>query len=119
MTVMEKPALSSNAAAAISYVTFFPAVAFLLLPSYKENQCLRFHAWQSILFCMFAFATNIVLGAIALLSTLVGTATLAYTMQLVFLFWVVLWIACVIRAMQGKRLKLPIIGGLAEKLSLK
>lgn len=117
MTVMEKPALSSNAAAAISYVTFFPAVVFLLLPSYKENQCLRVHAWQSILFSMSAFATNIVLGAAALLTSLPGTITLAYTMRTVFLFWVVLWIGCVVRAMQGKRLKLPIIGGLAEKLS--
>jgi uncharacterized membrane protein len=31
----------------------------------------------------------------------------------------VLWLACVIKAMNGKRLKLPIIGGIAEKLSLK
>lgn len=116
---MDKPAISSNAASAISYFTFLPAVLFLLLPSYKDNPCIRFHAWQSILMCMVAFAVDIVLGAVALLTFLLGTAALAYTFQLLFLFWLVLWLACVIKAFQGKRLKLPVIGGIAEKLSLK
>jgi uncharacterized membrane protein len=86
---------------------------------YKDSPCVRFHAWQSILFSMVAFAVDIVLGAIALLTLLLGTVALAYTLRLLFLFWVVLWLACVIKAMNGKRLKLPIIGGIAEKLSLK
>ena len=119
MTVMDKPAISYNAASAISYFTFIPAAVFLLLPSYKDSPCVRFHAWQSILFFMVAFAIDIVLGAIALLTFLLGTAILAYTMRLLFLFWLVLWLACVIKAMNGKRLKLPIIGSIAEKLSLK
>ena len=119
MTVTDKPAISHNAASAIAYVTFIPAVVFLLLRPYKESPCVRFHAWQSILLCMVAFAVDIVLGAVALLTIFLGTTTLAYTLRLAFLFWFVLWLACVIRAMTGKRLKLPIIGGIAEKLSLK
>ena len=119
MTVMEKPAISYNAAGAISYFTFIPAVVFLLLPPYKESPCVRFHAWQSILLCMVAFAVDIVLGTIALLTLFLGTAVLAYTLRLAFLFWLVLWLACVIKAIGGKRLKLPIIGTIAEKLSLK
>jgi len=119
MTVMDKPAISYNAASAISYFTFIPAGVFLLLPSYKDSSCVRFHAWQSILFCMVAFAVDIIVGGIALLTFLLGTAALAYTLRLLFLFWVVLWLACVIKAMNGKRLKLPIIGNIAEKLSLK
>ena len=119
MTVLDKPASSVNAASAISYVTFIPAVLFLLVRPYKDSPCVRFHAWQSILLCMVAFAVDIVLGAVALVTIFLGTAALAYTLRLVFLFWFVLWLACVIKAMQGKRLKLPIIGSIAEKLSLK
>jgi len=119
MTVETRPAISYNAASAISYFTFIPAAVFLLIPPYKESQCVRFHAWQSIFLCMLAFAVDIVLGAIALLTLFLGTSALAYTLRLLSLFWLVLWLACVIRAMNGKRLKLPIIGGIAEKLSLK
>jgi len=92
---------------------------FLLMRPYKDSPCVRFHAWQSILFSMVAFAVDIVLGGIALLTLFLGTVALAYTLRLLFLFWLVLWLACVIKAMSGKRLKLPIIGGIAEKLSLK
>ena len=119
MTVTTRPRLSYNAAGAISYFTFIPAVVFLLTPPYKDSQCVRFHAWQSILLCIVAFAADIVLGAIALLTLFLGTLALAYTLRLLSLFWLVLWLACVIKAMNGKRLKLPLIGGIAEKLSMK
>jgi uncharacterized membrane protein len=92
---------------------------FLLTPPYKDSPCVRFHAWQSILLSMVAFAVDIVLGAIALLTLFLGTAALAYTLRLLFLFWLILWLACVIKAMNGKRLKLPVIGSIAEKLSMK
>lgn len=123
MTVMDKaihkPALSDNAASALSYFTFVPAAAFLLIPPYKESPSIRFHAWQSILLCMAAFAVNIVLGAIALLTAFLGNVALAYTMQGLSLLWVAGWLACVIKAWTGKKLKLPLIGVVAEKLSLK
>ena len=119
MTVTAQPKISYNTAGAISYFTFFPAILFLLIPPYKESQCVRFHAWQSILLCMVAFAIDIVLGAIALLTLFLGTSALALSMRLLALFWFVLWLACVIKAWTGKRLKLPVIGGIAEKLSLK
>jgi uncharacterized membrane protein len=119
MTVTARPGISYNAAGAISYFTFIPAIVFLLIPPYKESSCVRFHAWQSILLCIVAFAVDIVLGAIALLTLFLGTAALAYTLRLLFLFWLVLWLACVVRAMGGKRLKLPVIGSIAERLSMK
>jgi uncharacterized membrane protein len=119
MTVTARPAISYNAAGAISYFTFIPAIVFLLVPPYKESPCVRFHAWQSILLCFIAFAVDIVVGAIALLTLFLGTLALAYTLRLFALFWLVLWLACVVRAMTGKRLKLPVIGSIAEKLSMK
>ena len=119
MTVTTRPVLSYNAAGAISYLTFIPAAVFLLIAPYKDSQCVRYHAWQSILLCIVAFAVDIVLGAIALLTLFMGTLALVYTLRLLSLFWLVMWLGCVIQAINGKRLKLPVIGGIAEKLSLK
>jgi uncharacterized membrane protein len=34
---------------------------------------------------------------------------------LILLFWLLLWILCALKAVNGKRFKLPIIGALAEK----
>ncbi|HEY1577963.1 MAG TPA: hypothetical protein VGF82_12910 [Terracidiphilus sp.] len=119
MTVQTRPAISDNAASAIAYFTFIPAAVFLLIRPFKESQCVRFHAWQSIFLFMVAFGVDIVLGAIALLTIFLGTSTLAYALRLVMLVWLVVWVGCVIRALNGKRLKLPIIGGIAEKLALK
>jgi len=119
MTVNEKPAISYNAASAISYFTFIPAVVFLLLPRFKESPCVRFHAWQSILLFITASGVDIVLGTLALLTSFLGTTAQAYSIRLFFLFSFVLWVACVAMAFRGKRLKLPIIGRIAEKISLK
>jgi len=119
MTVIDKPAVSYNGASAISYFTFIPAVVFLLVRPYKESPCVRFHAWQSILLFIAATAVDIFLGAIALLTVFLGTTAQAYSIRLLFLFWLVLWAACVIMAMRGKKLKLPIIGRIAERISLK
>ena len=119
MTGVEGPAIPSNVAGAISYFTFVPACVLLLAPRYKESPCIRFHAWQSILLCMAAFGLDIVLGSMALLIPSLNTGGLAYSFRILSLVWVVLWVACVITAFRGKRLKLPLLGRLAEKLSAK
>lgn len=119
MTVTTSTGISDRAAGAISYFTFIPAIVFLLIKPYKDSPCVRFHAWQSVLLCIVAFAFDIVLGAIALLTLFLGTAALAYSLRLLSLFWLVIWLACVIQAFNGKRLKLPLIGTIAEKLSMK
>ncbi len=119
MTVATRSGLSENAAGAISYFTFFPAIAFLLLPSYKSSAYIRFHAWQSVLLCITAFVFDIVLGSIALLTLFLGTATLAYIFRVLSLLWLVLWLVCVIQAASGKRFKIPIVGSIAEKLAMK
>ena len=111
--------LSDNAAGAISYFTFFPAIAFLLLPNYKESQYIRFHAWQSVLLCVSAFIADIIIGSIALLTLFLGTATLTYMLRFLMLGWLILWLICVIQAASGKRFRIPILGSVAEKLSLK
>ena len=85
MTVATRTGISDNAAGAISYFTFVPAIVFLLLPPYKDSNYVRFHAWQSVLLSITAFVIDIILGSIALLTLFLGTAALAYTFQDYFL----------------------------------
>jgi uncharacterized membrane protein len=119
MTVATRSGPSDRGAGAISYFTFFPAFAFLLLPSYKNNGFVRFHAWQSVLLFMVAFATEIVSGIIALLTLFLVSASLIYTVRVLSLLWLVLWVVCVIQAINGKRFKIPLLGSIAEKLAMK
>lgn len=119
MSVATRSGLSDNAASAISYFTFFPAIAFLLLPPYKSSAYIRFHAWQSVLLCFTAFLLDIVVGSIALLTLFLGTASMAYVLRILSLLWVVLWLVCVIQAANGKRFRVPLLGGIAEKLAMK
>ena len=115
MTVATRTGISDNAAGAVSYFTFIPAIVFLLLPPYKESSYVRFHAWQSVLLCMTAFVVDIILGAIALLTLFLGIAALAYTMRIISLFWLVVWLVCVIQAMNGKKFKIPLLGSYCRK----
>jgi uncharacterized membrane protein len=119
MTVATRTGISDNAASAISYLTFIPAIAFLLLPPYKNSNYVRFHAWQSVLLSIAAFVIDIILGTIALLTLFLGTAALAYTFRAIFFLWLILWVVCIIRAMSGKRFKVPLLGNVAEKLAMK
>lgn len=119
MTVSTRAGISDNAAGAISYFTFLPAFLFLLVAPYKENPYVRFHAWQSVLLDITAFVVEIIFGAIALLTIFLGSMTLVYSLRMISVLWLVLWLVCVIKAMNGKRFKIPVLGNIAEKLSMK
>lgn len=119
MTVSTRARLSDNAAGAIAYFTFLPAFVFLLVTPYKESSYVRFHAWQSVLLDITAFIIEIIFGAIALVTLFLASATVAYVLKVISVAWLVLWLTCVIQAMNGKRFKIPLLGSIAEKLSMK
>jgi uncharacterized membrane protein len=119
MAVTTRAGISDNAAGAISYLTFIPAILFLLLPPYKESNDVRFHAWQSVLLDMAAFVIEIIFGAIALLTLFLGAVSVAYLLRAISVLWLILWLTCLIQAMRGKRFKVPLLGNIAEKLAMK
>ena len=99
--------LSENSAAALSYLTFIPAIIFLVLEPYNKSKFVRFHAVQCIAFTVVAFAIHIVLMFIPIIGWLISLV-----LSLVFL---VLWILCIMKASKGEWYKLPIIGDFALK----
>jgi uncharacterized membrane protein len=111
--------LSENAIGAIAYVTFLPAIVFLILPPYNANPYIRFHAWQSILLNVVAFVVSFALSFALMFGLVFGSVLMIAIPRLISICWILLWILCAIAAVNGKRLKLPIVGPLAEKLAAK
>jgi uncharacterized membrane protein len=113
--------LSDDVVDAAVYITPFPAIAILLLPRNSERPTLRFHACQSLLLnfavLIFVFILNEVVAFATLLSPFPDShfswmTGLIWTCRL---GWTSTWCLCAVATLKGKRLKLPIIGTLAER----
>jgi len=107
--------LSDHAAGAIAYLTFIPAILFLVMEPYKRHSYVRYHSWQSILLSLGAFAVNIVLAFLLIFALLFSPRLHLVAWRAIELFWIAVWIVCVVNAAMGKRFKLPVIGELAEQ----
>jgi uncharacterized membrane protein len=106
--------LSDNAAGGLAYLTIIPAIVFLIVAPFKSSSSVRFHAWQSIFFFITWAVVNILVGAVQ--NLVPSTIFLTWTvLQLVGLAFFVVLVIVFVSAFNGKRIKLPIIGGLAEK----
>jgi uncharacterized membrane protein len=107
--------LSDHAAGAIAYLTFIPAILFLVMEPYKRDSYVRYHSWQSILLSLGAFAVNLVLAFLLIFALLFSPRLHLVAWRAIELFWIAVWIVCVVNAAMGKRFKLPVIGELAEQ----
>jgi uncharacterized membrane protein len=104
--------LSDNGAGALAYFTFVPAIIFLVMPPYNQSPTVRFHAWQSIFLNVAAFAIWIVL---VILGRIPFVGFFAFLIMIAaWLAMFVVWLIVVLKAVNGQKLKLPIIGDLAE-----
>ena len=105
--------LTDNVAGALAYVTFIPAIVFLVLEPYSKNRFIRFHSFQCLFLAGALFALGIVLSIISMVPFL-GLVTI----PLGFALWVgtiVVAIILIVKAYQGQKFKLPVIGDMAEK----
>jgi uncharacterized membrane protein len=123
--------LEPNIAAALSYIWIVGVIFYLLE---KENRFLRFHAMQSILFGIANTLIMMVLAVVALVLTFafgIGGAMVGGTLGsivslLIWLMWMLFWILglaifaalifTAVKAYQGQKFKLPIIGKMAENI---
>jgi uncharacterized membrane protein len=105
--------LSDNAAAGLAYLTFIPAIIFLVVPPYNQNANVRFHSWQSIFLAVAWFVIWVALVIIGVIPVLNLIDVILF--PVVGIGFLILWIVILINAFNGKKIKLPIIGPLAEK----
>ena len=115
--------LSPNGAAALSYITFIPAVLFLILEPYNKMPLVRFHSIQSIGLAIVWFAFWIIM---AIVSIFLGFVPVVRTMAIFliplayFVFGVgifIMWLLAIMKASKGEWYKLPFIGDIAMKQS--
>ena len=104
---------SENALGAIAYLAVIPAILLLLIPRYKKNPYVRFHAWQAI-----EIAVGAVLITYALTLTIVR-GPFVY-LGLTYMAWggisLTCWL-CGVMALRGTTIKLPLIGAWADTLT--
>ncbi|MEP6717832.1 MAG: DUF4870 domain-containing protein [bacterium] len=123
--------LDPKVAAAISYIWIVGLIFFFIE---KENKFVRFHAMQSILFGIANSVIMMVLVVVAVVLTfvfgiggaMVGGGIGTLIQMLVWLIWLVFWLIAMVglvglifaavKAYQGQKFKLPIIGNMAEKI---
>ncbi len=121
--VTPQSGLTDNAAGAISYLTFIPAIIFLAVPPYSTSPFVRFHAWQSIFLNIAAFVVAVAVAifvGIAAAFLPWGLYGLVHLISpAVDLVWFLLWLVCVLKAVNGGKFVIPIVGNLAEQLANK
>jgi uncharacterized membrane protein len=92
--------LEENVAGLLCYVVgWITGLIFFLIE--KDSKFVKFHAMQSII----TFGACTILGFIPIVNWFIGIVAF------------VLWILLMIKAYQGEKFKLPVIGDLAEKWS--
>ena len=106
--------LSENAAGGLAYITIIPAIIFLLVEPYNRSSYVRFHSWQCIFMAIAWIVIDIAIGIFGRVMSFMGL--LAFGLYpLVALAMLILWIMVLIKAFNGERFKLPVIGDLAAK----
>jgi uncharacterized membrane protein len=115
MTETTQSGLSDNGAGALAYITIIPAILFLVMPPYNKSPYVRFHAWQCIFLTVAWIALFIVLAIFARIPFFGFFGLIMFPIMLVVdLGMFILWLVVVLKALNGQRFKLPIIGALAE-----
>ncbi len=108
--------LSPNAASAIAYLTFIPAIIFLVIDPYKRVSLVRFHAWQCIVLTCVSVAVSILFTILLFLPLHFLWFTIHTLINLaLFVFWII----AIVKASQGERYHIPIIGPMAENFAAK
>ena len=111
--------MTDNVAGALCYlVGFITGIIFLVMEPYSKRPFVRYHAWQSIFFCVawfiFVMAINIVFAGLALAGG--GLWAIFLMLRLVIgLGGFLLWLFLMFKAYNNERFELPIVGPLAAK----
>jgi len=105
--------MTDNMAGTLAYVTFIPAIIFLVLEPYNKSRFVRFHSFQCLFLCAASFLAHIALMFVAVIPFLILLTAPLHL--LISLATIVLLVVLALKANQGQMYKLPVIGDMAEK----
>jgi uncharacterized membrane protein len=103
-------------AGALAYVTFIPAILFLVLEPYRRNAFVRFHSIQCLLLWVAtaALAATIRLAAVFLfMIPVAGPLFVVVICTVAVIALAVIWLVLMVKALQGEMFKLPLLGQFA------
>lgn len=110
--------MTNNVAAALSYITIV-GIIFLFIEPYNKIRFVRFHAFQSIFFCVAAIAIEIGWTILTVILAAISRGFLGLILfpisWLIYIGIIVVWVILVIKAYNNQEFQLPIIGALAAK----
>ena len=117
-TASEGTGLAENVAGLLCYVAWWiTGLIFLLI---DKRPFVRFHAAQSLVLFGAIVVVDILFAVLNVGSIFGGWAMLALSSLIWGILWLgslILWIVCMIKAYQGQRFKLPVVGDIAEKIA--
>ena len=97
--------LEENVAGFLCYLLGFITGIFFLVVE-KKSRFVKFHAMQSTITSLILFVVLLIIGWIPILGPILA--------GLMWILCLILWVVLMIKALQGKRYSLPIIGKMAE-----
>ena len=112
--------LREDYAGALAYITFLPALIFLFLDPYRRNPFVRFHSVQCVLFWLASVVVAVILRLailVLLFIPVAGPLLVLLLTVIVALAAAITWIVLLVKALQGERFGLPVIGRLAAQYS--
>lgn len=114
--------LAPNIASLLCYLVGAPycvpitGIIFLLIE--KDDLDVKFHAWQSV---SLGVAYLIAIAVLQILATILGLIAsvlgiiVGFLVPIIILAAFILWIVCMIKAYQGERWRIPVIGDFAAQ----
>ena len=109
--------LAPNVLAALAYLAWW-VTGFAVLALERENRFVRFHAWQSMLGLGAIWAVGLAFYLAAFLVLSRSAAGFTAMLWIAVITWLVglgAWIACFVKAWNGQRWMLPVVGVVAER----
>jgi uncharacterized membrane protein len=110
--------MADNVAGMLAYITFIPAIIFLVMEPYNKKKFVRFHSFQCIFFTVAWIVLCIammILSAVLAFIPILGHILMLLLWLALYAGGFVLWIVLLLKANQGQMWKLPVIGDMAEK----
>ncbi len=116
--------LSPNIAGLLAYMLLIftgglPVGGVILLVIEKEDQAVRFHAWQSIVLGVSIWGGAILMSMSAALAGAIGAPLkmiIMFGKNIWLLGGIVVWVLCMVRTYRGEIWSIPVLGELAERL---
>lgn len=116
---IQSSGIPANVAATLCYALgWLTGIIFLVLEPYSRDRNVRFHAWQSIFVFGGLFAAHIGLTIMSIVAShILGILGMLFSILILLLHLggFVLWVILMIKAYQGEKWMLPVVGPLAQE----